>query len=364
MAKDKSNMNAKSSSGGESKSTAAAQAIGQARAAKGKTKSRNQDTSKAVRRAASSASQGSSAKRFRRSFFGFPMLIAVIFLLGGVLVAYSYSTRDGETRPRQLDDHWHSPYGVWDCVTGGFLPPFTSTSDEAGIHSHQDGVIHIHPFLESTSGRNATINAFLREMGLGGNIASISEEAINLPDGTRLEAGVDCDGEPAIIQVARWRRSSQLGRDPVLYTEDLGEVRFLGDNEAFTFARAPEGAEIPPPSQDRVDEARQLSPFSDLDPFNVVPGDPDYVEPDPAHSGDGTVDAGTISAESGELELELGGDGTVDAGIISAESGELELELGDDGTLSAGTVSAESSTLEVAPLGVGTEDAGTEDAGP
>lgn len=314
MAKDKPNKQSNSSPNGKPKNAAAAQAVSRVRAAEGKAraKSRSQAGSKAVRKAARSASQGTSAKRFRKSFFGFPMLIAAIFLLGGVLVAYSYSTRDGEIRPRQLDDHWHSPYGVWDCVTGDFLPVFTSTRDEAGIHSHQDGVIHIHPFLERTAGRNANINAFLGEMGLAGNEASISEEAINLPDGTRLEAGVECDGEPAIIQVARWRRSSQLGRDPVIYTENLGEVRFLSDQEAFTFARAPEGADIPPPPEDRVEQGRQLSPFSVLDPFNTVPGDPDYVPPDAGHSdGDvltpDTVVAGTVSADSEPLELDLGG---------------------------------------------------------
>lgn len=235
---------------------------------------------------------------------GFPLVILTIFVLGSLLVAYAYNGRDRELRPRQLDDHWHSPYLVYDCVAAqeegndGFLPPFSSTRDERGVHSHNDGVIHIHPFVSTTAGRNANFNAFFSEMGLGGIEAGISEEAIVMGDGTRLESGVDCGGEPAIIQIARWRRLTQLDRDPVIYTENLGEVRFLADGEAFTLARAPEGAELPPPPQERVDMGRQLSPQSPIDPFN--PDNPyDNPEADAdVPAADAEADAPTAEADA------------------------------------------------------------------
>lgn len=250
------------------------------------------DASRAVRRAARTAEQSGAAKRFRRPSLGFPAIIAIIVVLGVALVAFAASNRETAARPRQNEDHWHSPYAVWDCVNGGtaenpvFEPVFQSSRDEEGIHSHQDGVIHIHPFFDRTAGRNAQVRAFMREMG-----AAISEESIEMPDGRILgietertvvdEEGnavldedgdvqteivpVECDGEPVIIQVARWRRSSQLSRDPVIYTEDLEDVRFLADQEAFVFARAPEGADIPPPPDDRVELGRGLSPQSVID---------------------------------------------------------------------------------------------------
>ena len=250
------------------------------------------DASRAVRRAARTAEQSGSAKRFRRPRLGFPAIIAVIIVLGVALVAFAANNRETSARPRQNEDHWHSPYAVWDCVNGGvaddpvFEPVFESTRDEEGIHSHQDGVIHIHPFFDRTSGDNAQVRAFMREMG-----GAITEEAIEMPDGRILgveeertilddegnpvldEDGnvqtetvpVECDGEPVIIQVARWRRSSQLERDPVIYTENLEEVMFLADQEAFVFARAPEGADIPPPPEDRVELGRGLSPQSVID---------------------------------------------------------------------------------------------------
>lgn len=249
---------------------------------------------------------------------GFPLVILTIFVLGSLLVAYAYNGRDKELRPRQLDDHWHSPYLVYDCVAAqeegndGFLPPFTSTRDERGVHSHSDGVIHIHPFVSTTAGRNANFNAFFSEMGLGGIEAGISEDAIVLGDGTRLEAGVDCGGEPAIIQIARWRRLTQLDRDPVIYTDNLGEVRFLADGEAFTMARAPEGAELPPPPQERIDMGRQLSPQSPIDPFN--PDNP-YDNPEAEGSDDDAEADGDAPAVEGSDDpaADVDGDAPADA---------------------------------------------------
>jgi len=59
--------------------------------------------------------------------------------------------------PLQNLDHWHSVYGVWDCTAndgaGDWVPKFGSTLDDWGIHSHGDGIIHIHPFFEESAGR-------------------------------------------------------------------------------------------------------------------------------------------------------------------------------------------------------------------
>ena len=255
---------------------AAKDALSKARAAGG---GRDQKSARAVKRAARSANlSGGSGRRLRQRSLGFPMLLVAIFVLGSALVAYAYSVNasQNETRPQQLIDHWHSAYAVWDCVDGEngydengepiFKPVFTSSRDERGVHSHQDGVIHIHPFVSTTSGKNANFDAFMSEMGLTDEGARITDDAIHMPDGTRLEEGVDCGGEPAIIQIARWYRLSQTDKKPIIYTEDLGKVRFLANGEAFTIARAPEGAEIPPPPPERRDHARGLGPYSEISP--------------------------------------------------------------------------------------------------
>ena len=254
--------------------------------------------------------------------------MVVIILLGVVLLviigvlANDYIIRDSiirdaiirdsdETGAQQLIDHWHSAYAVWDCADGEngydkngepiFKPVFTSDRDERGVHSHADGVIHVHPFVESSSGKNANFDAFMSEMGLTDEGAWIADDAIHMPDGTILEEGVDCGGEPAIIQIARWYRLSQTGTNPVIYTEDLGKVRFLANGEAFTIARAPEGAEIPPPPPERRDHARGLGPYSEIAPNSPNP----YDNPELYHFDE---DGDLITTEDSETTTTVEGD--------------------------------------------------------
>lgn len=70
--------------------------------------------------------------------------------------------------PQRNIDHWHSVYGVYSCSLEGddkYLPPFQSVQDDTGLHSHGDGLIHIHPFFPSSEGENAQVKLWVQEMG-------------------------------------------------------------------------------------------------------------------------------------------------------------------------------------------------------
>ncbi len=188
---------------------------------------------------------GATTGPSERRAIGFPTAVGLIIVLGLGLVIFARATRDAEVTPT-LQDHWHAAYGIWDCVADSFLPVFQSEYDPEGIHSHQDGLIHIHPFTSSVTGKQAQLGVFLYAMG-----AEISEEALILPGEQSLEAGVDCGGEEAVIQVVRWANAFEGGDPAEVATENLDEVRFLDDIEAFTIARAPLGADIPMP--DRIE---------------------------------------------------------------------------------------------------------------
>ena len=138
-----------------------------------------------------------------------------------------------------LDDHWHAAYGVYVCDQ--FLPPFASTNDPLGIHSHQDGLIHIHPFSQAVTGENATLGVFFDSMG-----ASLSDDELDL-DGTVLTSGDECDGEPAVLRVARWSDVGVTDVAPEVFTEGFADINYLNDREAYTIALVPAGAEVPPP---------------------------------------------------------------------------------------------------------------------
>lgn len=223
-------------------------------------------SSKKVQRAARAAASSRGASERRE--LGFPLTVLAVVILGIVLVIAARGSRDEKVAPRVGADHWHAAYAVYDCDT--ILPEFQSQFDPDGIHSHQDGVIHIHPFNSSSSGEGAELEVFLEAMG-----ATISAERITGP-GVDLQAGSTCNGEPTVIQVARFNMLD-LDAGPIeVFTSDLASINFLQNLEAFTLANAPLGADIPPPPQDRLDNAQASSgveistgPLTDLDPTAI-----------------------------------------------------------------------------------------------
>jgi len=143
-------------------------------------------------------------------------------------------------------DHWHAAFGIYVCDE--FLPPLPEWEDMLGIHTHGDGVVHIHPFVEEASGERATLELFL-----DGAAVELDDDRL-VVEGEAYENGHDCDGEPAVIQVAQWD-DARAGGTPDTLQEDTAGIRFRRDGEAFTIAVAPEGTDIPvPESADVLDE--------------------------------------------------------------------------------------------------------------
>ncbi|MEM7095598.1 MAG: hypothetical protein AAF567_21535 [Actinomycetota bacterium] len=225
-----------------------------------------------VARAAATAGQRDASLASR---LGFPALIALICLLGIGVVFYAWTTREALASPRQNIDHWHAVYGVYDCTTDSYVPSFQSTDDLNGIHSHGDGIIHIHPFFEASSGENAQMFHFLNEMRV-----SVDTERIVLDNGSELVAGTTCaDGSPAAIRILHWDFDFQaLGGEPPneIITEDLGSVKFDNDREVYVIAFAPADQEFSSelnnlPPADRFDTLNNVSSAIEYNPTELVP---------------------------------------------------------------------------------------------
>ena len=194
----------------------------------------------------------------QRRLIGFPAVVVLIILLGIGVVAVAHTQRDAEARPG-LSDHWHSAYGVWDCTDGdggAFQPIFEGRRnsqgypyDPLGIHSHSDGLIHVHPFSANAAGEDAVMAKFFEAMFVKMDVNGITATEF----GVISAADAVCDGQPAVVQIVRW--SSVLTAvaaepDERIY-EDFGDVRFKNDGEAFTIALAPRDAVVPlPPTID------------------------------------------------------------------------------------------------------------------
>lgn len=231
-----------------------------------------------AKKVARAARAGGSRRPGQRRQLGFPLIVFMVCALGISLVLFARSNREATAAPRSQAneefDHWHAALGVYDCdhfvydgsETGG--PFFTDVlQDPAGIHTHGDGVVHVHPFTDAAGGRNARLHYFFEDVGL-----EASDDKITFPDGTvwdedEKRCGEGDDAEPGQIVVARWNNAQDAadGEKPSeLITEDFGDIRFRADREYFTLAFLPEDQldEIPV----RPDVVATLNNLSDVPP--------------------------------------------------------------------------------------------------
>ena len=93
----------------------------------------------------------------------FPAVVLGVVIVSLLTIVYARESRpDPGSFPPQVGDHWHAAYGMYVC--DGWLPKLTGNQEETvtdsqgvetavnqdysstGVHSHDDGVIHYHPF--------------------------------------------------------------------------------------------------------------------------------------------------------------------------------------------------------------------------
>lgn len=211
-------------------------------------------SSKKVARAARAG--GNASQRQRKLIF--PLAIFAIFVVGTSLVVYARSDRStASAEAPTVGDHWHAAYGFYICDT--FLPPLTdAVPDKLGIHTHGDGVMHVHPFSSAAAGKNAKFSVWGESTGV-----QFGSDSITMPDGTKYSNGFDCNGQPATLSVYQWSIDDP-DADPVIYTEDFGSIRYTAEGLIFTIAVVPEGTDVPKP--DSVQRLKDLLAGAPEDP--------------------------------------------------------------------------------------------------
>jgi hypothetical protein len=168
-------------------------------------------------------------------------------------------------------DHWHAAYGVYLCDE--FAPPITDERDPKGIHTHGDGIIHIHPFVRSSSGKNAQLKVFADATGM-----DLSDDELQLPGGKSYKSGeTKCGDKTGIVQVKV--------NDKVI-TKEVASIN-PKDGDLITIAFAPKGAELPPPPS--ASDLARLNPQTE------------QIEPLP-------TDATTTTVAGGETPTTAAGD--------------------------------------------------------
>ena len=191
------------------------------------------------------------------------MAVALVVVLGSLLVVWARTDREATSAPR-VGDHWHSAYDIYVCDS--YRSKIVLETDPNGIHSHGDGLLHIHPFNKLASGRDAVLGEFFSAFG-----GRIDDASVVLDTGEELLEGADCGGQPTVLKVARFD-ADDLERDPEVVTEDLAGVRFLKNREAFTIAMVPADVVPPPPRSERLTFLDIVSPDAlSSDPLAPAP---------------------------------------------------------------------------------------------
>lgn len=221
-----------------------------------------------TKKVARAARTGGGRTRRGSSSWAWPVLICFILVLGTGLVVFSKQEQSQAdvTAPRVGGkDHWHAAVGFDIC--GDFQPPITDQNDPVGIHTHGDGVIHIHPFSSTAAGKNATLGKFFEAVG-----AEVSDSQIKLAGQEAKKNGMKCGDKPAEVRVRTWDSNAPdaPARD---YTGNPSDLR-PQDGQLITIAFLPADAEVPRPPT-----AANLNRLTDVPGATTVPTPPASTPP-------------------------------------------------------------------------------------
>ena len=253
-------------------------------------------SSKKVARAARAGGRVSTGQP--RSLL-FPGVLALVVLLGVSLVVYAREDRrsDDLGGVPQIGDHIHQAISVYAC--GEFLPTLPEFESPVGIHTHSDGVIHIHPFSQLGVGANATLGRYLKDArDDGGFDFSLSSSKLTYLDETFEEGDTDCEGvDDPQIRLAYWSNVQDETSDPEVTSGGFNDLRLTENGAGITIYYGDPDEDIPRPEQ--ADDLAELGAADG----GQVPTEEPGEEPDPsdiAPTTEGEGDADTSDTTTGE----------------------------------------------------------------
>ena len=223
----------------------------------------------------------------------FPAVVVGVAVIGAALIVYSRASIPDRNVPPTVNDHWHASYGFYGC--NEWLPDLQGNKEEldttgnlandkfrrTGIHSHDDGVMHWHPYTSAATGRNAKLGVFLDVYGV-----QVSDTKIVFPDDqggavyeegkTKCldESGKSVDGEVVVYAYNSFDNADDFST----YITNFDDIRLKQDAMAFSIVFAPAGVNpgLPPSAADlpKLGAADSGAPATTTAPGDsVAPGD-------------------------------------------------------------------------------------------
>jgi hypothetical protein len=203
-------------------------------------------SSKKVARAAR-AGGGASTGQPRSLLF--PGVLLLIVVLGISLVVYARNDRNSDDvgGVPQLGDHIHQAFGINVC--GEWKDPIPEFESEVGIHTHGDGVLHIHPFSQLGVGANATLGRFFQDAREGGALdVTLSDTKLTFLGETVQEGKTKCDGvDDPEFRMAYWADVADPDAKPIITTGDFTDRRLTDNGAGITIFYGDPKADIPKP---------------------------------------------------------------------------------------------------------------------
>lgn len=280
-----------------------------------------------TKRAAKLAQKGPGQRVRFQGGVVFPLAVAIVLIVGLGLVVYARQTVPAaDSSPPTINDHWHAAYGFYLCdgwvQLNGNLEETNSQGQltnvnflRTGIHSHDDGVMHWHPYTSRATGRNAVLGVFLEAYDI-----ELSDDSIKFPSTASygpnpdffasapsdflqeyVEDETTCDDQDAEVTVRAWKSYTDTDSGN-RYIANMNDIHL--DNDGMVFAiyfTADDADQVMPPwasnlpalgaidtGQFRPEDLEFLQSDTSLAPGESVPGGTtDTSEPDDPASDDG-----------------------------------------------------------------------------
>ncbi len=179
----------------------------------------------------------------------FPGVLIAVIVLGMTLVVYAREDRQNDDLGGvpQLGDHIHQAFAINVC--GEFLPVVPEFESQVGIHTHGDGVIHIHPFSQLGVGANATLERYLEDMREAGLDVSLENDKLSYLDQDYDEGDAEaCEGiDDPVLRMGYWANVQDEASDPEVTTGDFTDLRLTENGAGLTIFFGDADADIPKP---------------------------------------------------------------------------------------------------------------------
>jgi len=269
-----------------------------------------------TKKAAKLAQKGKGRKVRFQGGTVFPAAVAITLILGFALIVYSRQTLpEADSTPPTINDHWHAAYGFYLCDTwyklAGNLEGTNSAGQplfpefvRTGVHSHDDGVMHWHPFTAAATGKNAVLGVFLDTYDV-----ELTNDTLKFPDNNVLgfsdeytEGETQCNGEDAELTIKVWDSYTDTDAGN-RYIANMDRVHIDHDGMVFGIYFTPKDAEqvMPPwaselPSLGAVDTG-QSAPTTTVaasTPGSTTPGASQPATTAPAATEPANTTASTV----------------------------------------------------------------------